>query len=452
MEDYKNVTYNHHWVELKDDSFRRDTDGKWVELRRLWSDRSKFSSKRKGNVRDFPVDVAAIYHYKYKSVEEYRWKMCERGDVLNLDLCGEGGKGLVDGKLPVGDGSKRYGRAYELLLRNVPSYRDEELEEQDDVGMVDAMTAMQQQPLEQQQQQQQQAQTQHQQLQTHEQHLQQYPQPQQLAQLPNPSANSNHASNADPSTIFVISMQGTPGVDARNEGRFDEFQSKWNASCNTSNNHTATPITHTNIVHCPGVYEPRRGYGLTLSWLLCLERAKDYDLDVTVIFEDDARLFDRSVDSFCDWKVRQKEYWQHLPKDAFLAFLGGHNWEYPSKTIENDVETKYKELKLSFGTYAFAVPRDSLQSLLDTIKEDIVGGFRDENGKHLHHNFLSPERSWYRAAERKGKKIYGVNPLVIWHEGGFSNTWKKDRGSITGEEKDMLVNKIRGVDSESKHE
>jgi len=353
----------------------------------------------------------------------------------------------VDGKLPVGDGSKRYERAYELLLRNVPSYRDEESEGQDDVGMVDAMAAMQQQPLEQQHQpQQQRLQTQPQQ-QKHEQH----PHPQQPAQLPHPTANSTHASNADPSTIFVISMQGTPGVDTRNEGRFDEFQSKWHASCNKSNINTTAPIIHTNIVHCPGVYEPRRGYGLALSWLLCLERAKDYDLDVTVVFEDDARLFDRSVDSFCDWKVRREEYWNQLPKDAFLAFLGGHNWEYPSNAVENDVETMYKELKSSFGTYAFAVPRESLTSLLDTIKEDIVGGFRDENGKHLHHNFLSPERSWYRAAERRGKKIYGVNPLVIWHEGGFSNTWKKDRGSITGEEKDMLVNKIRGVDSGTKH-
>jgi hypothetical protein len=53
---------------------------------------------------------------------------------------------------------------------------------------------------------------------------------------------------------------------------------------------------------------------------------------------------------------------------------------------------------MSFGAYAFAVPRDSLISVLTEIKDDVVHGFRDVNGKHLHRDFLSPERTFIELA------------------------------------------------------
>lgn len=245
----------------------------------------------------------------------------------------------------------------------------------------------------------------------------------------------NIQDDADASTIFVISMQGTPGVHKKNEGRLDSFKEKWRKVCGT---------TSTNIVHCPGVVDKRRGYGLTTSWLLCLVKAKEYDLDVTVIFEDDARLFDRST-SFCDVSKRREEYWSTIPSDAFIAFLGGHSWEYVDDIkTRDDTEQQYQELSFSYGTYGFAIPRSSFPQLLDTIKDDIVEGFKDENNVHQHHNYLSPEKSWYRAAKRAKKKVYAANPLVVWHEGGFSNTWQKIRGSITGEEENS-VGGVRGV-------
>lgn len=258
-----------------------------------------------------------------------------------------------------------------------------------------------------------------------------------------PSANQNalelySTTDIDASTVFVISLQGTSGADRRNEGRLDAFRAKWNESCKFA------PPTH--IQHCPGVFDPRRGYGLALSWLLCLEQAKQYNLDVTVIFEDDARLFDTSAD-FCEMATRKRNYWDHLPHDTFIAFLGGHNWEYPSKEADQSSNNaRYKELKFSFGTYAFAIPRHSLDSVLGEIKDDIVHGFRDADGKYVHRDYLSPERTFYRTASKYNKKIYAVNPLAIWHEGGFSNTWMKNRASITGNEKETLINQIRGVD------
>jgi hypothetical protein len=377
---------------LYDNKLRHDTSGDWVELRQLWSDKAKFSSKRKKGKKEFPFDAAAVYHYKYKSVEEYRSKLCDRGDVLNLALCEKETTFNVGHTIPTGDMSHKYERAYQLLSLNVPKYRN---------GANYSTTNS--------------------------------------AALKEPAlslVSSSAGSGYDPSTVFVISLQGTSGVDYHNEGRLDAFRSKWQESCKLA------PPTH--IEHCPGVFDSRRGYGVTLSLLLCLERAKEFNLDVTVILEDDARLFNSSKD-FCDIAKRKQHYWDMLPSDTYIAFLGGHNWEYPSKDAEESM-AQYKELKMSFGAYAFAVPRDSLISVLDEIKDDVVHGFRDVNGKYLHRLFLSPERTFYRTSLKYKKRIYAVSPLVIWHEGGFSNTWMKNRASITGNENELLVNQIRGVD------
>ncbi len=240
--------------------------------------------------------------------------------------------------------------------------------------------------------------------------------------------NQSKGNEVDPSTtIFVVSMQGTPGIHKANEGRLDAFKEKWRGACGP------TPV---NIEHCHGVVDTRRGYGVTTSFLFCLDKAKEYDLDMTIIFEDDARLFERAT-SFCDVAKRKGEYWKNLPKDTFICFLGGHNWMYEdgseSGTITKDVNKQYNQVKSSYGSYGFAVPRNSFDQLVTTLKEDIMFGYQ-EKGVYLHHDLLSPEDSWRRAAFRLGKKIYAVNPLVVWHEAGYSNTWGRERESITGEE------------------
>jgi len=62
----------------------------------------------------------------------------------------------------------------------------------------------------------------------------------------------------------------------------------------------------------------------------------------------------------------------------------------------------------------------------------------------VHHNSLDPEPTFYRAAREYRKKIYAFNPLVIWHEGGYSNTWGKVRGNITGLETKKQGIKVSG--------
>ena len=243
------------------------------------------------------------------------------------------------------------------------------------------------------------------------------------------------SSNQHYDGIFVISLQGTPNANPHNDGRLDNFKEAWRKSCGTD------PEMHV----CPGVIDEddRRGYGLTRSWFNCLQMARRMDLEVTVVFEDDARLFDSKESSlnFCDAGKRQRNVWKDLPEDTFVAFLGGHTWTYADQGVVKKTErlgsqhSQYLETSFSYGTYGFAVPRRSLDTLLNTIKDDLAHGFIDENGVRQT-EFLSPEKSWYRKAREVGEKIYAIHPLAVWHEGGYSNTWKMDRESITGEEED----------------
>lgn len=235
------------------------------------------------------------------------------------------------------------------------------------------------------------------------------------------------------STIFVVSLQNVPGVDRRNYGRLDKFKQKWVDDCG--------PASLQDIQICPGVYDQRRGYGLMTSFLFCLERAREMDLNVSIIMEDDARLFKRAT-AFCKPRFRN-ELGASLPPDTFLAFLGGHTWVYPQGKESGFHDNVFRETSLSFGTYGFAVPRSSLDFIISLIKEDIIEGFTDQNGIH-HRDFLSPERSWYRAAKSMHRKIYAFDPLIVWHEGGYSNTWGRDRGDITGEEEDNRDGKEKG--------
>ena len=113
-------------------------------------------------------------------------------------------------------------------------------------------------------------------------------------------------------TIFVISLQGTPGAHESNQGRLDLFKEKWRMSCGSS-------FDSTNIEHCPAVFDKRRGYGVTLAWILCLWRARQLDEEVAIFLEDDARLFENSTQEFCDIDNRG-ELLSKLPSDTFVAW------------------------------------------------------------------------------------------------------------------------------------
>jgi len=218
-------------------------------------------------------------------------------------------------------------------------------------------------------------------------------------------------------TIFVISLQGTPGAHESNDGRLDLFKEKWRIACGSSS-------ASTNIEHCPAPFDKRRGYGLTQAWIFCLWRARQLDEEAAIFLEDDARLFENRTQEFCDVNKRG-ELLSKLPSDTFLAFLGGHTWSYEDSAVP------FRRVRNSYGTYGFLVPRNSIDDFHAALTHGLLHGSKDRK-QNVHHNSLDPEPTFYRAAREYRKKIYAFNPLVIWHEGGYSNTWGKVRGNITG--------------------
>ena len=108
--------------------------------------------------------------------------------------------------------------------------------------------------------------------------------------------------------IFVVSLQGTPGSDERNDDRLEKFQEAITDSCQAK-----TP----QIIHCPGINANRRGYGLTTAHMICFRKAIEMDQEVSLFFEDDARpFFDETeeTEKFCDLVSESKHFLNTAPR------------------------------------------------------------------------------------------------------------------------------------------
>ena len=243
------------------------------------------------------------------------------------------------------------------------------------------------------------------------------------ANLTGPSSNKTLSNSTG---LFVISLQGTRGAHKSNNNRLDIFKTKWEKACG--------PSFLSQMEHCPGVLDSRRGYGVTKSNIRCLEKARGTNLEMIIILEDDARLFDRSTVDFCQADRRNKAYWDSLPADAFIAFLGGHSWQYP-KSDPNATSQRFREVSFNYGAYGYAVHRRNLELLIAEME-----GWISQGSGSVH-----PELAMYKSARKYHLKNYAVDPLVVWHEAGFSNTWKKNRGDIMGDESNKGRNSPLGI-------
>ena len=121
-------------------------------------------------------------------------------------------------------------------------------------------------------------------------------------------------------TVYVISLQGVPGADAGNEGRFDKFVAHWKHECGES----------IQIQLCPGILDPRRGYGLTRTYVQCISKAIADRVVAATFLEDDARLFP-NVKKFCSHGANGNMFEKQMPRDAFILMLGGHGFEFPPR-------------------------------------------------------------------------------------------------------------------------
>ncbi|GMI07514.1 hypothetical protein TrLO_g8236 [Triparma laevis f. longispina] len=210
--------------------------------------------------------------------------------------------------------------------------------------------------------------------------------------------------------LYVISLQDVPGADPHNAGRRDQFQRDWAALCGAEFTFEV----------CPGVLDKRRGFGITQSFVNCFERAISDGAANPIFFEDDARLFNADFCRGVDWT--------DLPMDTFVALLGGWHFRFGSNSVEG-----YKELTFSSGAYGFMVPHHNLKALTEGFRSDLNQTSTEKLwgcGKDC----LSPDESWYKHAKLTNKRIYAVDPLVVMHPAGWSNTWHKHRKGVGGVE------------------
>lgn len=208
--------------------------------------------------------------------------------------------------------------------------------------------------------------------------------------------------------MYVVSLQRVKNAHPSNKHRLDKFISAWEDVCGVK------PEVHV----CDGVLDNRRGFGVTQAFVACLDQAMKNNDDYALFFEDDARLVNSELCTGVDWS--------DTPEDTFLVMLGGHAWKYAYPSSEE----KYRKMLESYGLYGFMVPVRNMQNLRAGWDQDLTKNVAT----------LSPDVSWYKHAAAAGKSVYAREPLLVWHEGGYSNTWQRYRGNIGAPEPNTVHN------------
>ena len=92
----------------------------------------------------------------------------------------------------------------------------------------------------------------------------------------------------------------------------------------------------------------------------------------------------------------------------------------------------YHEVTFSSGAYGFMVPRHNLKTLTEGYQSDLNQLSSEKWG--CGEDCLGPDESWYKHSKQANKRIYIVDPLVVMHPAGWSNTWHKNRKGVGGAE------------------
>ncbi len=232
-----------------------------------------------------------------------------------------------------------------------------------------------------------------------------------------PTTNDQRPTEA----FYVVSLQGVNGAHDSNAGRLDKFRADWLSVC------TSYGFPSPRFQHCPGVLSPIHGHGLTQAFVTCFEHALDGQAETIIIFEDDARLFRDDASSntmseaFCNPAFRHKLWNENLPKDALAVLLGGWKWGLkPDDGLDVPAQgISFRKVEHSYGTYGFALRRESVSQLQRHFITTL-----ESSGP------LAPDETWHPFAWGLGKENYVTEPLLVWHEGGHSNTWNRTQEDI----------------------
>lgn len=229
-------------------------------------------------------------------------------------------------------------------------------------------------------------------------------------------------------TVYVVTLQGVVGAHINNKHRLDDFIYSWRKVCGD----------RIQFKICAGETDKRRGYGLTRTWVRCLQQAIADGGEYSTFLEDDARL---NTYFYCNSSYRDL-MWAGVHSDALLILLGAHDiyhtvrdgfmiklrslheWLFNvsgrhQSFHKNSIGVVLENTRYSLGSYGFVVPRDSLEILRSHFIWTLAQGSTT----------VSPDISWYDLAYRTNKRIYVTSPTVVSHLSGHSNTWNKSRTS-----------------------
>ena len=227
----------------------------------------------------------------------------------------------------------------------------------------------------------------------------------------------------DNSVFYVVSLQGVKGAHQSNVQSFSELKESWTERCGGAN------VT---FKQCPGVLHPKRGYGVTMAFVRCIDIAiaESRENQMVMFLEDDARLAASGKKiGFCD-RRRREWIWTHKPKDTFLLLYGGHKWVYPTRDNTYDGNMTSREhfilTSRSFGAFGLAVPHHNLPILRDGLNASLYSGSA----------VLNPDVLIYELANstKPPQRIFRTNPLQVVHNAGYSNTWKLIRPELNSEQ------------------
>ena len=202
-------------------------------------------------------------------------------------------------------------------------------------------------------------------------------------------------------SFSVVSLSNVQGAPKENRLRLQAFLDHFKETCG--------PNIEFNV--CPGNLDTRMGYGITKSFVQCLQHAYNDNVDIAYVFEDDARLLSND---FCDVDKRNR-IWAQAPKDSYVMLLGGHKW-----TAKASGDPSYRHITYSYGAYAFSLRRSEMPDLIEGWTQELRSG----------KSRLSPDVTWFGLAEKQEQKLYAVQPLMIKHPVGWSNTWKTNRSGF----------------------
>lgn len=201
--------------------------------------------------------------------------------------------------------------------------------------------------------------------------------------------------------------------------------------------------------------------------------------------EDDARPIKNQREHVCS-AGKLNNLILRAPSDALALLLGAHHISYDLDSLDElkDSADNIEEINAyktwwvperkqvnhpnyirsitSLGAYAFAVPRDKLRQLAAYYVHDISSGeFENAHGNEQelivklygHANtipdphrkdesaidFISPDVTWYAHALSSMQHIYVVDPLIVFHHSGVSNTWHRVRSEAINGHNDYLT-------------